>query len=134
MINQWQVGDRVLADWGDGYWYIATVEAAKGPFVTILRSDGVEEYSTADCLVSAEIEPEIRIEIRRQQSDEYYTGTLLQKDGDKVQIAYDGKSPEWTTIDRVRWHPGLPQKKSSEWLNQAKLAAKAVWGLGAGNA
>lgn len=104
-MEYWSEGDRVFAYWDeDEYFYPAEIISIEGEDIYVRFDTGEEEWTTADYLDEYSAEVDQEVECRSAQDELYYDVTILQVDGDKVEVEYENETTEWTTLDCLRFY------------------------------
>ncbi|MFT3895049.1 MAG: agenet domain-containing protein [Anaerolineales bacterium] len=105
-MEYWNEGDRVFAYWDeDEYFYPATIISIDEDDNIYVRFDtGEEEWTTAEYLDEYSAEVDQEVECKSAQDDLYYDVTILNVDGDKVEVEYENETTEWTTLECLRFY------------------------------
>jgi hypothetical protein len=104
-MEYWNEGDRVYAYWEeDEYFYPATIVQIDGDDIYIAYDTGEEEWTTADYLDEYAAEVDQEVECQSALDDMYYDVTIVNVDGDKVEVKYEDETTEWTTLNRLRFY------------------------------
>jgi predicted Zn finger-like uncharacterized protein len=98
----WRPGQRVFAQWNDGFCYPATVESCDAQSVRVTYDDGATGLVEPRNVHPVELEPGDRIFVRWQQQPAYYPGRLTRNDGESIDVDYDDGESETTTLSMVR--------------------------------
>jgi hypothetical protein len=101
-----KVGDRVLAMWPVEieWWYPGVICGSDGSELEIQYDDGDRATVGKRDVLPLKIDVGSRVWGRWQGGRAYYPGTITQKMGDAIHIAYDDGDQEWTTVSLVRIH------------------------------
>lgn len=103
-MEYWSEGDRAYAYWdGDEYFYPATVVTIEGDDIYIRFDTGEEEWTNAEYLEEFAAEVDEVIECKSARDDLYYDATVIEVDGDRVQVEFEDETTEWTTLSRLRF-------------------------------
>ena len=104
-MEYWNEGDRVYAYWEeDEYFYPATIITIEGGDLYVGYDTGEEEWTTAEYLDEFSAEVDQEVECQSAEDDLYYDVTIINVDGDKVEVEYEDESTEWTSLDRLRFY------------------------------
>lgn len=104
-MEYWNEGDRVYAYWEeDEYFYPATIITIEGDDLYVGYDTGEEEWTTAEYLDEFSAEVDQEVECQSAEDDLYYDVTIINVDGDKVEVEYEDESTEWTSLDRLRFY------------------------------
>ncbi|MFN8381264.1 MAG: hypothetical protein U0V02_04955 [Anaerolineales bacterium] len=104
-MEYWNEGDRAFAFWDeDEYFYPATILKIEDEDIFIRFDSGEEEWSNADYLEAFEVEADEEVECKSAQDDLYYDVTVLDVDGNRVEVEYEDETTEWTTLSRLRFY------------------------------
>lgn len=98
----WTNGERCLGQWGDGYWYPATVVSADEGIYTVAFDDGDSASLTDSQIRSIEWNVGTAVECNWQSGGSYYPGTIMKKNGDAIHVSYDDGDEEDTSIGKCR--------------------------------
>ena len=98
----WQAGDRILGQWGDGYWYPATISSQEGAGFSVNFDDGDTAVLPASKIRSINWKVGTRVQCNWKNSGRYYQGTITEMDGDSIHISYDDGDQEDSTISYCR--------------------------------
>jgi len=94
--------EHILAQWDDGHWYPARVNAIRGDLHTIVFDDGdVAEYA-ASRLAPLDWGPGTRVQGEWKGGGQYFAGTIAEREGARVVIEYDDGDVEECGIGRCR--------------------------------
>jgi hypothetical protein len=96
----WKVGDRVLGQWSDGFWYTGHVNQLRGDQLAIAFDDGDHAWLTAGQVRAIDLDVGSRVQGNWKQRGYFYPGRITKKQGDRFHVKYDDNDEEWTT---VRW-------------------------------
>ena len=103
-MEYWSEGDRVYAYWDeDEYFYPATVVTIEGDDIYIRFDTGEEEWTSADYLEEFAAEEGELVECKSTKDDLYYDATVIEVDGDRVQLEFEDETTEWSTLSRLRF-------------------------------
>ena len=104
-MDFWTVGSRAFAYCDeDEYFYPATIITIEGDDLYVGYDTGEEEWTTAEYLDEFSAEVDQEVECQSAEDDLYYDVTIINVDGDKVEVEYDDESTEWTSLDRLRFY------------------------------
>ena len=104
-MEYWNEGDRVFAYWEDDeYFYPAEIISVEKDEIYIRFDTGEEEWTTADYLDESSAEAGQEVECKSVQDNLYYDVTILNVEGDKVEVEYENETTEWTTLERLRFY------------------------------
>jgi hypothetical protein len=104
-MEYWTEGDRAFAYWDeDEYFYPATIITIDGEDIYIRFDTGEEEWTSADYLEAYEAEVDEEVECKSTQDDLYYDATILDVDGERVEVEYADGTTEWTMLNRIRFY------------------------------
>ena len=98
----WQAGDRVLGQWGDGYWYPAQVAEADGTNFSVAFDDGDTAVLPAVKIRRINWTVGTKVQCNWQNKGGYYSGTITEMDGESIHISYDDGDQEDATISICR--------------------------------
>lgn len=96
------VGDRVLGRWGDGYWYPATVDRLDGDDLEVHFDDGDVARLGKERLRTIDWREGTRLQCNWKNQGRYFRATLAQREGERIEIAYDDGERETATLGRCR--------------------------------
>ena len=103
-MDYWTEGNRAFAFWDeDEYFYPATIIALDGEDIFIRFDTGEEEWTIADYLEDFIVEVDDEVECKSTQDNLYYDVTVLDVDGDRVEVEYEDETSEWSTLSRLRF-------------------------------
>jgi hypothetical protein len=103
-MEYWNEGDRAFAYWDeDEYFYPATIISIEGDDIYIRFDSGEEEWTNADYLEEYAAEVDEEVECQSAQDDMYYDVTVIDVDGERVEVEYEDETTEWTRLDRLRF-------------------------------
>ena len=103
-MDYWTEGNRAFAFWDeDEYFYPATIIALDGEDIFIRFDTGEEEWTNADYLEEFIVEVDDEVECKSTQDNLYYDVTVLDVDGDRVEVEYEEETSEWSTLSRLRF-------------------------------
>jgi hypothetical protein len=104
-MEYWNEGGRAFAYWDeDEYFYPATITQIDGDDIHIRFDTGEEEWTNANYLEAFTVEVDEEVECKSAQDDLYYDVTVIDVDGDRVEVEYDNETTEWTTLSRLRFY------------------------------
>jgi hypothetical protein len=100
-MEYWNEGDRAFAYWDeDEYFYPATIITIDGEDIYVRFDTGEEEWTNANYLEEFAMEVDEEVECKSRQDDLYYDVTILNVDGERVEVEYDDETTEWSTLSR----------------------------------
>ena len=103
-MDYWTEGNRAFAFWDeDEYFYPATIIALDGEDIFIRFDTGEEEWTNADYLEEFIVEVDDEVECKSTHDNLYYDVTVLDVDGDRVEVEYEDETSEWSTLSRLRF-------------------------------
>ena len=103
-MDYWTEGNRAFAFWDeDEYFYPATIVTIEGDDIFIRFDTGEEEWTNADYLEEFIVEVDDEVECKSTQDNLYYDVTVLDVDGDRVEVEYEDETSEWSTLSRLRF-------------------------------
>jgi hypothetical protein len=103
-MDYWTEGNRAFAFWDeDEYFYPATIVTIEGDDIFIRFDTGEEEWTNADYLEEFIVEVDDEVECKSTQDNLYYDVTVLDVDGDRVEVEYEDETTEWSTLSRLRF-------------------------------
>jgi len=103
-MDYWTEGNRAFAFWDeDEYFYPTTIIALDGEDIFIRFDTGEEEWTNADYLEEFIVEVDDEVECKSTQDNLYYDVTVLDVDGDRVEVEYEDETSEWSTLSRLRF-------------------------------
>lgn len=104
-MDYWSEGDRVFAYWDeDDYFYPATILSIVDEDIFIHFDTGEEEWTQEEFLEEFAVSADEEVECRASKDDQYYDVTVLDADGDRVEVEFENGSTEWTTLNRIRFY------------------------------
>ncbi len=104
-MEYWEVGHRAFAYWDeDEYFYPATIISIEGEDIFVRFDTGEEEWTDAEYLEEYMAEVGEEIECKYSQDDMYYSATILEVDGERIQVEFEDGVVEWSTLNRVRFY------------------------------
>jgi hypothetical protein len=106
----WNVGDRVLAHWypEPSWWYPGTIQDRRGGDLLVAFDDGDRAWVGREQVKPLDVAVGSRVYGRWRAGRLYYPGTVTEKRGEAIHIAYDDGDREWTTVSFVRVDRGAP--------------------------
>lgn len=91
-MEYWTEGGRAFAFWDeDEYFYPATIITIEGEDIYVRFDTGEEEWTDADYLEEFLVEVDDEVECKSAQDDLYYDVVVLNVDGERVEVEYDGQ-------------------------------------------
>lgn len=103
-MEYWNEGDRVFAYWDeDEYFYPATIMQVESEDIYIRFDTGEEEWTNAEYLEEYAVEVDEEVECKSLQDGMYYDVTVIDVDGEQVEVEYEDEMTEWTTLARLRF-------------------------------
>ena len=103
-MDFWTVGNRAFAYWDeDEYFYPATIVTIDGDDIFVRFDTGEEEWTNAEYLEEFIVEVDDEVECKSTQDNLYYDVTILDVDGDRVEVGYEDETSEWSTLSRLRF-------------------------------
>ena len=102
----WNVGDWAFAYFSeDGYWYPAEIIELDGKQIKVrYDDDDSEEWLEADSLAEYATEKgEEGAEAWFEEDEGYYAVTVLDANGEDVQVEYEDGTIEWTDLSYLRF-------------------------------
>lgn len=104
-MDYWNEGDRVFAFWDeDEYFYPATILTIEGDDIFIRFDTGEEEWTDADYIEEYLVDADEEVECKSAKDNQYYDVTVINVDGDRVEVEYEDESTEWTNLNRLRFY------------------------------
>ncbi|MFB6355747.1 MAG: hypothetical protein ABEJ65_04455 [bacterium] len=102
-----EMGDRVLGQWADGYWYPATVVHKEQTennetHYKLIYDDGDQSFVGDTQVVQLDWSKNTNIQCNWQGKGRYYPGTISIKVGQAILVSYDDGDQEFTVIGRCR--------------------------------
>jgi hypothetical protein len=98
----WKVGDRILGQWGDNFWYPAKITGTAGANFNVSFDDGDKAVLPASKIKKINWKVGTKVQCNWKGGGKYYWGTITKKSGEKVHISYDDGDQEDTLIGRCR--------------------------------
>lgn len=98
------VGDRVLAQWEEEWWYPGVIVASNGAGVVVQFDDGDRATLANDQARPLSYSVGNRVYCRWKGGAAYYPGVVSAVIGSAVAIEYDDGDQETTTLSMVRIH------------------------------
>ena len=103
-MDYWTEGNRAFAYWDeDEYFYPATIVTIDGDDIFVRFDTGEEEWTNAEYLEEFIVEVDDEVECKSTQDNLYYDVTVLDVDGDRVEVEYEDGTSEWSTLSRLRF-------------------------------
>ncbi len=103
-MEYWTEGNRAFAFWDeDEYFYPATVITIEDEDIFVRFDTAEEEWTNADYLEEYLVEVDDQVECKSAQDGLYYDVTVLNVDGDRVEVEFEDETTEWTTLNRIRF-------------------------------
>ena len=97
-----KTGDRVLAVWGDGFFYPGRVQALTDGGAGIAFDDGDVANVALDKLRAIDWRVGSEVQCNFKNQGKYYPGKIARMDGETIAIAYADGTSETATICRCR--------------------------------
>lgn len=97
-----QVGERILAQWFDGYWYPGLVLFVEGKRLHIAFFDGDQALVTPNQVQDLTVTVGETIYSRKRGEPQYLPAEVLQVEEDRLLVRYDDGEEEWTNWRMVR--------------------------------
>lgn len=97
-----KAGDRVLAVWGDGFFYPGRVQALTDGGASIAFDDGDVANVALDKLRAVDWRVGSDVQCNFKNQGKYYPGKIARMDGETIAIAYADGDSETATISRCR--------------------------------
>ena len=102
-MNQFELGDEVLAPWAnDGFLYPAVLVALSPTQVHVAFLDGDEAHVDLSAIRQGVFGPGIEVQVNWKGRGKYYAGSVQKRCGQAVFIHYQDGSKEWTTTAQCR--------------------------------
>ncbi len=95
-------GDRILAQWFDGFWYPGIILSVEGKRVHALFDDNDQAYLTWDKVRNLNVGVGERIFCRWKGGPYYLPGEIIQKDGERIRVHFEDGQEEWTNVRLLR--------------------------------
>jgi len=103
-MDFWTEGNRAFAYWDeDEYFYPATILTIDGDDIFIRFDTGEEEWTNAEYLEEFIVEVDDEVECKSTKDNLYYDVTVLDVDGDRVEVEYEDETSEWSTLSDLRF-------------------------------
>ena len=103
-MDYWTEGNRAFAFWDeDEYFYPATIITIEDEDIFIRFDTGEEEWTDADYLEEFLVEVNDEVECKSAQDNLYYDVTVLDLDGERVEVEFEDGTTEWSTLSRLRF-------------------------------
>ncbi len=103
-MDFWTIGSRAFAYWDeDEYFYPATIVTIDGDDIFVRFDTGEEEWTDAEYLEEFIVEVDDEVECKSTQDNLYYDVTILDIDGDRVEVGYEDDTTEWSSLSRLRF-------------------------------
>ena len=103
-MDFWTEGNRAFAYWDeDEYFYPATIVTIDGDDLFVRFDTGEEEWTNAEYLEEFIVEVDDEVECKSTQDNLYYDVTVLDVDGDRVEVEYEDETTEWSSLSRLRF-------------------------------
>jgi len=104
-MKYWNEGQRAFAFFDeDEYFYPATILQIDGDDIYIRFDTGEEEWTSSDYLEEYLVVANDEVECQSNQDDLFYDVTVLEVDGERVEVEYDNGTTEWTSLNRLRFY------------------------------
>lgn len=100
--REWTIGDRVMALWLDLFWYAGTVLDADDESVSVMFDHGGHSLVPSERVHDIELEEGDRVEGRWKAGSQFFSGTVLRREGPVVQVQYDDGDEEVTLVNLLR--------------------------------
>lgn len=103
-MKYWNEGDRAFAFFDeDEYFYPARIIKMDGDDIYIRFDTGEEEWTSSDYLEEYVVVTGDEVECQSHKDNLFYDVTVLNVDGDRVEVGYEDGTAEWNTLDRLRF-------------------------------
>lgn len=94
-------GDRVWALWGDAALFPGTVSERRGEEAHVNFDDGDEAWVQLEHLFPLELIVGMAVLGRWRMGPQFYPGTIIDTEGDRVRVRYDDGDEEWTRAEAL---------------------------------
>lgn len=102
-MSDFRIGDEVLATWqDDGFLYPAIVVAVDAATAHVAYLDGSEATLPLTALRHGTLGPGLRLQANWRGGGSYFEGTITQRIGLAVYIAYADGDRGWSTLGQCR--------------------------------
>jgi hypothetical protein len=95
-------GDRVLAQWFDGFWYPGVIMTITGKRLHVLFDDNDQAHLTWDKVGPLEFNVGDRVFARWQGGPFYHPAEIIRKHGERIFLNYEDGREEWSSVRLVR--------------------------------
>ena len=99
---RWRQGQRVFAQWSDGFSYPASVQACDTQSVKVTFDDGAVSLIEPDHVKPIDLAIGDRIFARWQKGAAYFPGQIADMEGENLTVHYDDGEQEQTTVSMTR--------------------------------
>ena len=107
VVNPWQVGQRVLAQWmPEPFYYPGVVRAVDGELIHVKYLDGAQAKLQPEQVLPLKLVVGNRVYARWQGGKQYFPAVIKRREGDRLFLQYDDGQTEWSAIEYVRVLPG----------------------------
>jgi DNA repair protein Crb2 Tudor domain len=100
--SAWKVGDRVMAQWRDAFFYPGRVRAVSNDSCEVQFDDGDGDWVASAQIQRADIRVGSRVFARVHGGPMFAPATVNQQRGEKLQVSYDHGEEEWTSLSLIR--------------------------------
>jgi hypothetical protein len=95
-------GDRVLAQWFDGFWYPGIILTIEGKRLHILFDDNDQAHLTWDKIGPLDLKVGDRVFSRWKGGPFYHPAEITRKHGERIFLQYEDNREEWSSVRLVR--------------------------------
>jgi hypothetical protein len=95
-------GDRVLAQWFDGFWYPGIILTIQGKRIHILFDDNDQANLTWDKIHALDLKVGDRVFSRWKGGPFYYAAEIARMHGERIFLKYEDGREEWSSVRLVR--------------------------------
>lgn len=97
------LGTALLANWqGSGFYFLGVAVGAEGDAVRVIYADGTTDTIAASATLPDRLAPGVSIDAHQIGETEFQSGTLTQRIGHAVLVAYADGRTMWTSVAFVR--------------------------------